>query len=667
MTLEIPGEFLGNQEADWRDAVEKALKGAPFDRLRRKTEDGLVIEPLYAACQQAQAQAGRGAERPWRIIQRVDHPDTAVANELLLADLEGGASGFELVLRSDPLSSSGGVSVGDLAGLDRLLDGVLMDLVQIRIGPGDDPTAALALIVALAEKRGIDPKALDIIAAADVLGWLGATGRTVSGAAALEARVQDALGYLGLNGYSARLWQADGRIWHGGGATQAQELAYTIATGIAYLRSAESSGADSSTWAARLSFTLTAEADQIGTIAKARAVRRLWANVLSASGLDPAPMHLHMETSRRMMTAADPWVNMLRGTVAAFSAAVGGADSIAVLPFTEALGLPDGFARRIARNTQSILLEESNLHRVEDPAAGSGAFEARTEQLAAKAWEIVQSIEAKGGMLAGLTSGSVQSQIAAAREQRSVDVAKRKRPITGVSEFPNVGENPVETLAIPEPDGASRVGAATDTISLPPAGGGALFEALVTAVGTGQSLAAIAGARPAEGEPLVVGAMPQYRISEDYEALRKAAADQHTAAVFLATLGPIAEFTARAGWSKNFFEAGGLTAKGGDVYASLEDLVAAFKASGAKAACLVGADERYGAEAASAATALKGAGCDVLYMAGRPGEAEDAYRTAGVEGFIFAGCNVLAVLRQAHAALGLSGSDAAGSKGQEAG
>lgn len=665
MTLEIPGEFLGKQEADWRDAVEKALKGVPFDRLRRKTEDGLVIEPLYAAREQAQAQAGRGAERPWRFIQRVDHPDTAVANELLLADLEGGASGFELVLQSDPLSSSGGVGINDLAGLDRLHDGVLLDLVQIRIGPCDDPTAALALIVALAEKRGIDPSALDIIAAADVLGWLGATGRTASGAAALEARVRDALWYLGRNGYSARLWQADGRIWHGGGATQAQELAYAIATGIAYLRSAESSGADPSTWAQYLSFTLTAEADQIGTIAKARAARRLWANVLAASGLDPAPMHLHMETSRRMMTAADPWVNMLRGTIAAFSAAVGGADSITVLPFTEALGLPDGFARRVARNTQSILLEESNLHRVEDPAAGSGAIEARTEQLATKAWDIVQEIEAKGGMLAGLTSGAVQSEIAAAREKRSVDVARRKRPITGVSEFPNVSEGLVNTLSAAGPDPAASADQGAE--GLPPAGEGALFEALVAAFGNGLSLAAIAAARPAEGEPLVVGAVPQYRISEDYEALRKAAADQDTAAVFLATLGPIAEFTARSSWSKNFFEAGGLTAEGGDVFASLDDLIAAFKASGAKAACLVGSDERYGTEAAAAAIALKGAGCSVLYMAGRPGEAEEAYRSAGVEGFIFAGCNVLEVLQHAHAALGLSGSDAAGSKDKDAG
>ena len=194
-----------------------------------------------------------------------------------------------------------------------------------------------------------------------------------------------------------------------------------------------------------------ADADEFLTVAKLRALRRLWARVEQACGLEPKPIRLHAETAWRMTTRRDPWVNMLRTTVAAFSAGIGGADAITVLPFTAALGLPDAFARRIARNTQLILLDESNLARVADPAAGAGGFEALTDALCEKAWALFQEIEREGGILESLKGDKLQARIAAVRAQREKAVATRKEPITGTSEFPNIGEADVSVLLCDAP------------------------------------------------------------------------------------------------------------------------------------------------------------------------------------------------------------------------
>ena len=196
------------------------------------------------------------------------------------------------------------------------------------------------------------------------------------------------------------------RAYHEAGASEAQELAAVLATGVAYLRALEAHGHSLERARDALSFLLVADADEFLTVAKLRALRRLWARVEQACGLEPKPIRLHAETAWRMTTRRDPWVNMLRTTVAAFSAGIGGADAITVLPFTAALGLPDAFARRIARNTQLILLDESNLARVADPAAGAGGFEALTDALCEKAWALFQEIEREGGILESLTGGN---------------------------------------------------------------------------------------------------------------------------------------------------------------------------------------------------------------------------------------------------------------------
>jgi methylmalonyl-CoA mutase len=314
-----------------------------------------------------------------------------------------------------------------------------------------------------------------------------------------------------------------------------------------------------------------------------------------------------------MLTKRDAYVNMLRATIAVVAAGLGGADAITVLPFTLALGLPDQFARRIARNTQLVLLEESNLAKVTDPAAGSGGIEDLTEQLCHAAWALFQEIERAGGAWAALEQGLIQQKVVAVRTEREKAVARRKDALTGTSDFPDLAEAPVAVLDVPPAVAAPAATAIT-------------FEPL-----------------------------PAIRLAEPFEALRDAS-DRTLAQtgarpkVFLANLGKLADFTARATYAKNFFGAGGIEAITNDGFANRNEMVAAFKASGAKLACLCSSDTVYAAEAVDAARALTSAGAS-LFLAGRPGEHEQALRSAGIGTFLFVGCDVLATLQATYRAI----------------
>ncbi|WP_374628602.1 methylmalonyl-CoA mutase subunit beta [Pannonibacter indicus] len=648
-------------EAAWLAAVDKALKGAPRERLVSRSEDSLAIAPLYPRKAEASPRAGRPAGQPWKILQRVDHPDVEAANRLLLEDLAGGADGIDLVLTSSANAHGFGCGAQDAAGFDRLFEGVYTDLITIRVDGGYESGSTLALLIGHAQRMGLDVSKLNIISCSDYVAKLVHTGTLKNSIPVLRKRIADLSRFAQAKGMRGPLLCADGRSWHNRGATDAQELAFTLATALHYLRDLDAEGEGGDNPASLISMTLAATADQTGTIAKGRAMRRLWAAVLEQSSLPQHHLHLHMETSWRMLTKADPYVNMLRGTVACFAAGVGGADSISVLPFTTACGLPDSFARRVARNTQTILIEESNLHRVADPGAGSGAIEARTEDLAAAAWALFQETEAAGGIVEAMVAGTVQKHVDAARTERSQKIARRRQQITGVSAFPNLQEGPVRVLSGEH----LLLDVASSTLALPRPGEGSVMQAIFDALEQGATLTDIMASRPLIDEISLNTRMPQpERQSEPFERLREAAALTNPAGrtVFLAGLGALADFTARATWAKNFFEAGGLPVTGGTETDGIGAAVEAWRASGAPLVCLVSSDKIYAAQGAEAAAALSAAGAEHIYLAGKPGELEASLKDAGVSAFVFEGCAMLDILADAHRRLGLP--VAAGTSGE---
>jgi methylmalonyl-CoA mutase len=644
--LPLASEFPVASRDDWMKLVEAVLKGADFEKkLVSRTYDGIVIAPIEEKAEPA-AQPLRAEVAPWRVVQRVDHPDAAEANALALQDLEGGADSLTLVLDGAASARGFGLRVETIDDLDRALSGVMLDLIHVRLDAGIQGRQAAALFMALVDKRGHAPSDLQVDLGLDPIGAMAASGRMSAPWDVVAERSAETATSLLSRQFSGRIFLADGRPVHEAGGSEAQELAGVLAAGLAYLRALENGGIALDDARRLISFMLVADADEFLTIAKFRALRRLWARVEAAAGLEPKPIRLHAETAFRMTTRRDPWVNMLRTTVATFSAGLGGADSIGVLPFTAAIGLPDAFARRAARNTQHILLQESNLWRVADPAAGAGGFEALTDALCANAWEAFQELEGEGGIVASLIHGKFQERIGKVQAARAANVARRRDPITGVSEFPHLAEVPV-TVLMDTPPTAAKASVPASATPVP------AFADMIAAASRGAPLSDLAP-RPDGVTPVSLPALPVRRSAEHYEALRDRgdAMARETGApptLFLANLGPIAEFNARASFARNAFEAGGIAAPGNDGFADQAAMLEAFRKSGASLACLCSSDAIYGEEAAAAARALKDEGCSMLYLAGRPGDPERALREAGVDAFIYAGMDLVGMLEQAYA------------------
>jgi methylmalonyl-CoA mutase len=605
--LKLASEFPAATREDWLKIVRAALKDWPYERLIAKTYDGIAIEPLYPRSTDATPLAARRG--PWQVMARVDHPDPALANAEALHELERGAIGLTLVFAGS-IGAYGYGLPGDASSIARALDGVHLDAIALELQTAEPTREAADHVAALVNARGHPPAAVNIRFGHDAIGAHSLTGTLPIPYRDLMPRFGEHVASLAKLGFRGALAAADGRIVHNAGGSEAQELAYVLATAVAYLRALESAGLSLDAARGAIEFRLAADTDQFLTIAKFRALRLLWARVQQACGLEPKPAFISAETGWRMMSRRDPAVNMLRGTIAAFSAGIGGADAISVLPFTAAVGLPERFARRIARNTQLLLLEESNLAKVADPTAGSGGIEDLTGKLGRAAWVLFQEIEAAGGTPAALEAGLVQDKIAKVRAEREAAVAQRKDALTGVSDYPLLSETPATVLdakpiATPPPQAAIRYPALAPMRLAEP------FEQLRDA---SDRILARSGARPR---------------------------------IFLANLGSIAEFSARATFAKNFFEAGGIEAIGNDGFASREAMIAAFKASGAVLACLCSSDKVYDSEAAPAARALAAAGARQIYLAGRPKD-QAGLQSAGVTGFVATDCDALVVLRAAH-------------------
>ncbi len=454
-------EGLSEAESLWRAAAGRILEGGGLARV--VTYDDIPVKPLYRPNAGTISQPLK-AVGACGIVQRADHPDFVAANAMALVDLEGGASGLSLVLAGAGGARGFGVRLATATDLERLLDHVALESVAIRCeGAARLPFDLAAALGALARKRHIDPSQVEIDWGLDPIGDLARLG----GAARPWTEEADVLlrDYRAIRreGFRSPVVRADGRPYHEAGATEAQELAAVLATGVAYLRLLERGGIALEEACASLSHCLVADVDALPTISKFRAFRRLWASVEAACGLRPCAARLHGETAWRVLTRRDPWTNILRGTIGCAGAFLGGADSVAVLPFTLALGLPDTGARRLSRNTALILHEESHLSHAADPAAGSGAFEAMTEALGEEAWRLFQAIEAEGGFPQALLSGFWQSRIAEASEKRRRDVAHGSLRLTGTNHFPPFDEGMSDVLqstpafsASPGPDLAVR-------------------------------------------------------------------------------------------------------------------------------------------------------------------------------------------------------------------
>ena len=572
--------------AQWEAATAAVLRkgrrlrdddpdSAVWDTLSRTTLDGIEVAPIGTtdSVRDLHTQGRPTRTDDWDIRTHLSGPDAKAANEAALVDLENGATSLWVQLGA-------GLSAADLP---TLLDGVFVDLAPVVLDAGDETVAAAAALVGVAADRGVDLEPRTNFGADPI-------GNRLRARPVDDAReVLEATATLALE-HGCLAWLVDATAVHDLGASDAQELGYGLAVGVAYLRLAGHDGDRPGEHAGLVEFRYAATDEQFPTIAKLRAARRLWARVLELSGATPDTwrQRQHAVTSRPMMSKYDPWVNMLRGTVGAFAAGVGGAEAVTVVPFDEPLGLPDALGRRIARNTSSLLISESHAARVADPAGGAYAVERLTDDLAVAAWAEFQRIERAGGIAAALDDGSLQERIDATVAERDRQVGLRERPITGLTEFPHLGE------------------------------------------------------RLPERAPTEAGRVRRYGAA--FEALRDEPA---SAPVFLATMGSVAAHTARATFATNLFAAGGVAVSPSGPTDDVAAVLAAY--DGQSVVCLAGTDAAYAEWGAELVAALRAAGAVRVVLAGKPGP-----RTVGddvVDDSAAMGVDALAFLHRTREAL----------------
>jgi methylmalonyl-CoA mutase len=409
---------------EWREAAQKALKERPIESLLHLDADQLVTRPLYAGATGVHpvfAPRPSDAEgRAWDLRTQVEGDDAEAVNDAILTDLQEGAASVLL---------SGGV-LADAATLERALDGVALELAPVALDAGFAGVEAADALAAVAKgsPRAMLRFHLDPISA---FAQAGGSPRGIDDD--LNAAAKAAVRHSGVYP-DASLFLASGRVAHEAGGSAAQELAFAASSAVAYVKAAVGAGLSVETALKGVVVGLSVDQEYFDALAKVRAMRLIWANLSRAFDVETQAV-IEARSSRRMLSALDPWPNLLRLTAAGFAGAVGGADVVVLDGFTRATGRPDDFARRQARNTQLVLMEEANLGRVDDPAAGSWYLDARTHDLAQAGWTEFQSIEAEGGIIEALKGGVIQPRIARARAVREAALKNGAAQIIGVTKY----------------------------------------------------------------------------------------------------------------------------------------------------------------------------------------------------------------------------------------
>lgn len=567
--------------AEWLDLLAKTLRESSgevaFERLGTRTLDDIRLAPIYPLTD------GTGTDKnshfraaaPWKTLPRIDIPDPVSANKQLLKDLEQGADGAVIVLKDAPSAFGFGVDNTTTNVFDTVLKDVFVDATTLRF-EGLDAAQLQAWRVFCKNRDYNTPKNLSV-------------------SLGLNIAKED----IDLSTESASIcFTADGANWHNRGASAAQELAFTLSQLVTHLRVLMTAGVGGSQMATFMDAKLSCDADQFETLSKFRAMRQLWAHLLEVSNIGFAALTLHAETSWRMMSRRDPWTNMLRTTLAGFSAGLGGADSITTLPHTQALGLPDAFARRVARNSNLVLQEESHLNHVIDPAAGAGLFDSFATSLAEEAWSIFQQIEAVGGWSDACLAKTPIELTKISREKRLHHIKTRKTVSLGNSHFPKLGEKPVDVLIdLPLEDQQSPD-------ELPLMRDGQIFEQLA-------------------------------------ERAKTLDADS-TAKVALICIGDPKGYKPRESFASDVFAAAGLASISHVI--SSDNGATDLDTEATPVACLCGSDDDYARSATEVVSQLKGSGAKYCLLAGR--ESFD-----GVDGHIFMGSDAYETLKNVIAAI----------------
>ncbi len=684
-------EFTPPTDEEWKAACEALLKGAPFEKkMFTKTYEGITFDPMYTrkhtedilpkGVMPGMGDYLRGVDaagyigKPWGIAQACDETLPAENNELLRHENDKGATIYHIVL--DTASRAGvdarqaekvgdtGTSVTTVEDMHVLLTGLDLAKFPLYVYTGANAVPLLALVAAARRAAGEDMKNVRGIVGADPIGALVTDGKLPASLDSYYDSLAAAARWATVNAPHLRTVFVRSDVYSSGGANDVQEVAAVLAAATAYLRALCERGLTIDAAASQIAFAFSMGANFFLQIAKLRAVRPLWAQIVKAFGgnAEAQKMRIHARPALFFKTVYDPYVNMLRNTTEIFSGVVGGIDSFESAPFDEPIRKGDEFSRRIARNVQIMLQEEFGLLQPIDPAGGSWAVETLTRQMKEKIWAAFQGIEKEGGIAAALRAGTVQEGIAKVLADRFKNADLRRDRIVGNNMYPNMTETLLETRA--EDTAALKAQRTKDieaylsdidtkhrdeTLAAFKADGSVqnAVEAALAGATIAELMAALTAGKGAE----TVAAIAPHRWSERFEALRRRTEDYKAAKddnvkIFLANMGPIPQHKARADFTTGFLQVGAFEVLGNDGFKTVDEAAEAARASGADAVVICSTDATYPEIVPALAPKLhKVLPQARVFLAGAaPKDLLETYKEAGIDEYISVRANCYEIL-----------------------
>ncbi len=654
-------EFPPSDPSDWEREIVKDLGGKDVSSLDWKPYEGFAVKPFYTADDMdglgylTGALPGEfpylrgitGGKNPWRIDERVTAPSPSDANRLALNAVENGADSLTFICEVSG-GAIYGIPLQTASDMSKLLKKIPLENVAINFRAGDGAAGILALFLIEAEKRGADLAKLTGSVESDILGRLALTGRFPGGEDESWRELGILVSHLAEHAPSLKTILVNGGVFHDSGASAVEELAFTLASGVEYLDRLTAQGLSPDTIAAHMKFSFSVGSNYFMEIAKLRAARLLWAEIMER--YEPAReeskrMRAEARTSSWNKTIFDPYVNLLRGTVEAMAASIGGGEAISVLPLDAVYRKPGEFTLRMARNTQLILKHESYLDRVRDPASGSYYIEKLTDSIAAASLELFLEIEKRGGFVAAFKNGFIQEHIEKTRAARDARIAVRADVFVGVNQYPNTTEK--------EPDLSAPV--SETALKRPKKSVGREAFASVSDLMTQLSKmgATLGGVMPPDaGSGPVARPLKPYRGAAAFEDLRLKTIEYarrtgETPAVYLLPVGSVSMRNARAAFSANFFGCAGFAIAGGEPHDSIESAAEDALRSKAKIIVICSSDKEYPELAPEICRLIKKNSSDAyIVVAGNPKEHIDELRAAGVDDFIHARSNAVETLEK---------------------
>ncbi|HHW37142.1 MAG TPA: methylmalonyl-CoA mutase [Bacillales bacterium] len=683
-------EFPFPDVQKWKETAQESLKGKSFETLMTKTYEGIELKPLYVQKDvenlshvndlPGEGSFVRGADylrnsaNAWDIAQEITGRSAKQFNKALIEDLERGQTMVNLVV--DEATKRGydadeaerdlvGLNGVPVASINELRDALAnIDLKEHRLfmQTGISTLPVYAGLIAYAKEQDINIQELVAFIGLDPIGAIAATGQSKLGIKRFYNTMAQLAKWSHKNSPNVKTIYIQGELYHNAGGSATEELAFALATGVEYINEMLDRGLEIDVIANQMYFSFAVGSNVFMEIAKLRAARMLWSKIVESFGgtKQAQKMYIHVRSSNWTKTVYDPYVNMLRTTTEAFAGAVGGANSMHVSPFDEAIRADDTFSRRIARNTQIILQEESLLNQIVDPAGGSWYVESLTDAVASKAWELFQEVEKNGGMYEALTAGLIQQKVRATANQKKNNIEYRKDRIVGTNMYPNLNEKPlqvreaiedfktslIEELKAQKAAKREDVIKALEEVQAAVSNEGQLVPAFINAAAMGATVGEMIDqlAENCKGEE--VEKLTFQRGTEGFEQLRQASEsykekNSQYPKVFFANLGSIPKHKARADFSAGFFAAGGFESVTTSGFASSEEAVKAALESGIDIVTICGTDEQYEEFVPAITKELKSNNKEIyIFVAGKPApELESQYVEAGVDEFIHAKSN----------------------------